>query len=1105
MLKKLLVASLLLTAGAIAQTNLGPITVTTQTYVGRTTAGANPPAGQCETYFNTLTGIVTYVNSAGGNCAPGTGGGAGFGVSAANFSGADPCLQIQNAIYSSPAGSIINATSFSLISVCSVNPFQAPSQSSPVNFAGLPVGGELYMNGIAVPGDLPFFVPNKWTVHGAGGYGTNRTTIQPSATFLANRTVIAAVGGASGCSSSGGTTVTISGTAIPTPANLIGMFVLCSSNASSTAIPTPKNAQIGGVITAVSGSGPYILTLGGAGAAGTVANTGFTINPIIAGWQPNSQVFGSTVDQVTSSCSTPASGNVIGCIPWMVTTANEHTLLSSFTALNFDFMGIGIFTAQAQNWGPFVDITLNSSTTGNNNTIGVELGGTGWNANGGGVSGLCATGNPCALGGSRGIIGLTDTGSGTGAGDGGIGIDVNGANLQIISPHFESMKVGVLIGDSAPAQNIKVSNATGCTNSGCALTSTVDISATYASGSAPAPTQNILIETAARNFSSTWDVRDFIHLLGITSDPTVGTYSIGSSGAAGQLVYHTAQQPSCITSGGVLDTNGAHCAPGIQMQIVSKLNGTYYADSWNNNGSADVCAQINNTMQWVAQVQGITNGVFIDASGFNRNSGYPCATNPFAGTLGTTIPAGGLVKFGLAKLFFSTQWIVPANWILAGMGGNGIGAAGASGTLFSPNINNTANANYANDSTVGTVTTTAGSYTVVGSGTGWTSALIGHYFMACATLPCTTQALMTGGIVTAVGSGTSLTLDVPAQASVAAGGNYTVTAPLIQNAGILRDVGIDGNSYGTGGGNGNGGFVGVYQVAGAAGGSYLDNVSIGHVNATGIDASGLNNLKLNNVSVTGNAIASSVFTCLTAPQGIDLSTLGCQSGTTPNPTLSYGVMSSGSGFKMEGITCQNVAVCWELAVNPGFATNNVTGINIKSGSGATAVTTLVDLGTVTSGGNRPGFSVDLHGMQCPSGCSNIVKDTFSPYTLTDATLNQYTLSRTDGNGNRTLFTDSSTSGVPRISYFGTSILGTGTVSNSDRGGTLTFTASTTSTSYTFAGPPGGYVSPPWCTFAAQGDQGANRIWISTLSNTTLQLTASGAVTVTVQYQCTPTK
>jgi len=359
--------------------------------------------------------------------------------------------------------------------------------------------------------------------------------------------------------------------------------------------------------------------------------------------------------------------------------------------------------------------------------------------------------------------------------------------------------------------------------------------------------------------------------------------------------------------------------------------------------------------------------------------------------------------------------------------------------------------------------------------------------------------------VTAVGSGTSLTLDVPAQASVAAGGNYTVTAPLVQNSGIIRDVGIDGNSYGTGGGNGNGGFVGIYQIAGAAGGSYLDNVSIGHVNATGIDASGLNNLKLKNVSVTGNAVASSVFTCLTAPQGVNLDSLICQSGTTPTPSLSYGVMASGSGFKMEGITCQNVAVCWELAVNPNFATNNVFGNNIVSGSGATAVTTLVDLGTVTSGGNRASFAVDLHGMQCPSGCTNIVKDTFSPYTLTDAILNQYTLSRTDVNGNRMLIDDSTTSGVPRLSYFSFSLPGTGTVSNSDRAGTLTFTASTTSTSYTFVGPPGGYASPPFCTITPQGDPSTNRIWISTLSNTTLQLTSSGAVTLTVQYQCTPTK
>src|SRR5438876_2384687 len=53
--------------------------------------------------------------------------------------------------------------------------------------------------------------------------------------------------------------------------------------------------------------------------------------------------------------------------------------------------------------------------------------------------------------------------------------------------HFESMKIGILIGDSASAQAVHIDSITGCSNSGCALTSLVDIASTYQTGNAPAP------------------------------------------------------------------------------------------------------------------------------------------------------------------------------------------------------------------------------------------------------------------------------------------------------------------------------------------------------------------------------------------------------------------------------------------------------------------------------------------------------------------------------------------------------------------------------------------------------------------------------------------
>jgi hypothetical protein len=59
-----------------AQTNLGPIKNTTQDTIGQTSAPANPGSGLCRGYYNTTTGVMTWINSSGGSCSP-TGGGGG--------------------------------------------------------------------------------------------------------------------------------------------------------------------------------------------------------------------------------------------------------------------------------------------------------------------------------------------------------------------------------------------------------------------------------------------------------------------------------------------------------------------------------------------------------------------------------------------------------------------------------------------------------------------------------------------------------------------------------------------------------------------------------------------------------------------------------------------------------------------------------------------------------------------------------------------------------------------------------------------------------------------------------------------------------------------
>jgi hypothetical protein len=70
------------------QTNLGPTVGTTRDDIGQASAPANPPAGRCRRYFNTSTGLETWINSSGGSCAPSGGGGGGSGTVNA---GTAPC------------------------------------------------------------------------------------------------------------------------------------------------------------------------------------------------------------------------------------------------------------------------------------------------------------------------------------------------------------------------------------------------------------------------------------------------------------------------------------------------------------------------------------------------------------------------------------------------------------------------------------------------------------------------------------------------------------------------------------------------------------------------------------------------------------------------------------------------------------------------------------------------------------------------------------------------------------------------------------------------------------------------------------------------------
>lgn len=65
-----ILALIFLATCAVAQTNLGPIVTTSQDQIGTSTPPANPFSGNCRSYFNNNTGVITYINSIGGNCGP---------------------------------------------------------------------------------------------------------------------------------------------------------------------------------------------------------------------------------------------------------------------------------------------------------------------------------------------------------------------------------------------------------------------------------------------------------------------------------------------------------------------------------------------------------------------------------------------------------------------------------------------------------------------------------------------------------------------------------------------------------------------------------------------------------------------------------------------------------------------------------------------------------------------------------------------------------------------------------------------------------------------------------------------------------------------------
>lgn len=97
------------------------------------------------------------------------------------------------------------------------------------------------------------------------------------------------------------------------------------------------------------------------------------------------------------------------------------------------------------------------------------------------------------------------------------------------------------------------------------------------------------------------------------------------------------------------------------------------------------------------------------------------------------------------------------------------------------------------------------------------------------------------------------------------------------------------------------------------------------------------------------------------------------------------------------------------------------------------------------------------------------------------------------------FTTLSSTGAATLGSGVTQLIKTNTASNSDLAGELSFSGTTTSSTYSFTGT---YTSHPECTITPQFSPGAGHvIWISTLTTGSLQLSSDTAQTGAVSYTC----
>jgi hypothetical protein len=478
----------------------------------------------------------------------------------------DICLAIQAAIASLPSNSasgvVIDARNFSPstattpgtdVLVCTVNPFSVSTDGKTLvlafgGFSGTggnlaspgSAGGVVLLPGVTIKTTVPWFVPGTWSIIGEGSGIT---------VLVANFSPTSVTGSVQ---STSGTQVT--GNSPGWGPSVVGMLMMICG--TTTCTTTPTNAQVVGIVTHLDDSSH--LELGTSVQATLSTNTyNYLFQAPLMAWATTigctsgscvgalqKQTFGSVIQDIGLSCF-----GITNCLPFWDQYGQERSQLKRLSISDFSGIGIGIYTGNAQNGGPFddlqVSVGLGTEALG---TICVEVGGNG-------VGGAPPM---------RGIRGITCTGTSGSAPTGSIGVDINTQNFTMSNAHFENFDTGVEMGANASAIGIGINDLTGGIFTGTGdsdrhVNTILDISSTNASASPP--TGNIKISNVyqpgnlAAMCSACKTLKDNISgSSGNTvSEVTLGFYSLGdgtgSAGASTRPVLTTSSTVSVSSTG----------------------------------------------------------------------------------------------------------------------------------------------------------------------------------------------------------------------------------------------------------------------------------------------------------------------------------------------------------------------------------------------------------------------------------------------------------------------------------------------------------------------------------------------------------------------------